>query len=104
MSDLIKVILNGMSLDEIEYGLVSGFVLGFVFHSELDSFGFYCTLGYLQAETCVSLQGLYRLDSRELLFDAFIENGYLFGIRYRFQLLRLATNRRQQLIMIMFLS
>ena len=54
LSDLVHIVLDGMSFDEIEYGLVCGFVLGFVFHSKLDSLRFNCTLGYLQTKTCVS--------------------------------------------------
>ncbi len=54
-SDLVEIVWDWMSLDEIQYGLVGWFVLVFVFHSELNLFGFYFILGYLKAETRVSL-------------------------------------------------
>ncbi len=41
----LNILLDCMRFDKVEYGLVRRFVLGFMFHSELDPFGFDCTLG-----------------------------------------------------------
>ena len=59
----LNVLLNCMGFNKVEYGLVGRLVLGFVFHSQLNLFGFDCSLIILYVETGISFQRLDRLDS-----------------------------------------
>jgi hypothetical protein len=59
----LNILLDCMGFNKVEYGLVGRFVLGFVFHSKLNLFGFDGSLKMLYVETGISFQRLDRLDS-----------------------------------------
>ncbi len=73
----LNILLDCMGFNKVEYGLVGRFVLGFVFHSKLNLFGFDGSLKMLYVETGISFQRLDRLDSWEFLFDAFAKKRFL---------------------------
>jgi hypothetical protein len=54
----LNILLDCMGFNKVEYGFVGRFVLGFVFHSKLNLFGFDCSLKILYVETGISFQRL----------------------------------------------